>query len=928
MARRHLESKVARRLFLLFLIAALLPMGGLAIYAYTRVGDILITGFQARQRQASKTLGMRLIQELNWRSQVLRHEADQHLVDRSGHKVTPEGFLDIRPDAEHHFTKAEAHHLELGKVVLDLANARGAGVYIMARSSPAPLFARLDMLGIWNNDEAPENYCALAVDGRVLHCTPGLTPPTDTRALLGTVSNHQNSASLEWRVGDEDMLGAHWRARLQAAYAHPGFIVLVAEPKQVLFRPLRQFRLVFGAVATLAFGLALLLALSQIRRQMRPLESLAEGTRRLAAGDFETRVEVKADDEFGHVANAFNNMSASLSHKFNLLRMLAELDRAILSASEMDYVIAAVLDHIDQSIPCDAAGIMRIDEHGTGILIVANQNEGKTLSTQAECRDLEQFLPTDPEQSWHEIAWGEDRPSCLRRLTNRRLERALVFPARVNGRLACLLILAYEQNPAARAEIIDAGRSLVDRLSVAASNIAWEERLYHQGHYDALTDQPNRVLLRDRVEQALMRAARERKAVALLLIDLDNFKQINDSLGHSAGDELLIECARRLQTATRQSDTAARLGGDEFVLLIPDLDREGAGPHLDALARKLNALLADPMTIADRRVTTPASIGIAIYPDNASGYEELMKMADAAMYESKHQQLGGFRFYSREMNAEVRARFELTQDLREAVTHDELLLYYQPKVSPRTGIIVAAEALVRWNSPKRGLVPPGAFVPLLDEIGLGNWLGAWAMDRACAQMAAWDRLGLPAIPVSVNIAPQQFQEGSLVDLARSTLARHGLDATRLELEILEATAANDSPEIRATLVGLREMGVTIALDDFGTGYSSLVYLTQLPADVLKLDRAFLGNLTSDSRQRAIVERIIALARALGFKVVAEGVEETAQMTLLSEMGCDLIQGFLFSRPLPADDFAERLRAQADAVRRDRSPGHTDAPGAA
>jgi diguanylate cyclase (GGDEF)-like protein len=651
-----------------------------------------------------------------------------------------------------------------------------------------------------------------------------------------------------------------------------------------------------------------LLALHQIRRQLLPLERLTEGTRALAAGDFSARVIVSGDDEFGSLAQSFNHMSDNLRHKFHMLQMLAELDRAILSASEMDYVIQLVLSRIDYAIPCDCAGIMRLDEHGGGTFLTDCDPQGQMPVKGWDCRDVSLFLPREVEQSWYQREWGEDRPECLKGMTSPGLERALIFPVRVNERIHSLLILAYEHLPDSLDEIIEASHSLTDRLAVAASNIAWGEKLYHQGHYDALTDLPNRVLLRDRVEQALVRADRERTSVAVMLLDLDNFKQVNDSLGHSAGDALLIECAHRLAGVIRSSDTLARLGGDEFVLLVPDIPQGLESTHLDTLARKLNVALAETMTIAEHRVTTMASIGIALYPKNATGFEDLLKMADASMYESKRQQPGSFRFYSSDMNAEVRARFELTQELRESVGKDELLLHFQPKVLASTRQIVGAEALVRWQSPKRGLVPPIQFVPLLDQIGLGTWLGEWVLDRACAQMAEWDRRGLAPIPVSVNIAPSHIQEGQLIDRIERALGKHGLDPSRLELEIIETTAANESPEIHATLTRLRAMGVNIALDDFGTGYSSLVYLTQLPANVLKLDRAFIRNLATDPRQQAIVESIIKLAQALDYQIVAEGVEEEQQLNLLTAMGCDLIQGYLISRPVPPDDFAELVRA--------------------
>jgi diguanylate cyclase (GGDEF)-like protein len=909
--RPSLQSKVGRRLFLSFLLAALLPMGGLAVYAYYTVGDTLTKVSERRLRQDSKGLGMSLIQELNWRAEVLKqHISHGQRVDEIL-RAPIEGFVSIEP-WHGPLSVAETHHLALGRAVFNLSPSGETSLLIRPDDGQPVLRARIDSNTLWRNDEAPEYFCIL--DGaslRAYHCSDGMRPPADD-AWSGS---HQgdNSGTFSLKLDSQDFLAAYWHARLQAAYAHPGLVAIVAEPKATMLASLTRFRQVFFAVALLAFGLALLLALSRIRRQMRPLERLTEGTRRLATGDFSGDIETERDDEFGSLGRAFNLMARNLQHKFHMLRMLGELDRAILSASEMDYVLQLVLAHVRASIPCDLACILRLDEHGGGTFLMAGAPGEPLHGKRLDCRDVASFLPTAPETDWYRLDWGMDRPECLRHFGAMPLHMALAFPVRVNARLDSLLLLAYAHAPDDQEDIVAAGRVLTDRLAVAASNIAWEEKLYHQGHYDALTDLPNRVLLRDRVEQALMRAAREQTSVAVMLIDLDRFKEINDSLGHSSGDELLIQCARRLQAATRVSDTAARLGGDEFVLLVPDLARGDEIAALDTMARKLSSLLAEPVELTGRRVTTPASIGIALYPDNATSFEDLLKMADAAMYESKRQQPGGFRFYSAEMNEGVKAHFELTQEIRAAIDNDELLLFYQPKVEARGGRIVAAEALVRWNSPKRGLVPPSLFVPLIDEIGMGNWLGEWVMERACAQMARWAHDGLAPIPVSINISPGQFQESGLIAKVEAALARHGLPPSRLELEILEATAANESPEIRATLLGLRDMGISIALDDFGTGYSSLVYLTQLPANILKLDRAFILTLTEDARQQAIVGRIIALAQALDYRIVAEGVEDEAQLRLLADMGCDLIQGYVVSRPVPAAEFAALLAANHAAT---------------
>ncbi|MDO8944157.1 MAG: GGDEF domain-containing phosphodiesterase, partial [Desulfobacterales bacterium] len=284
------------------------------------------------------------------------------------------------------------------------------------------------------------------------------------------------------------------------------------------------------------------------------------------------------------------------------------------------------------------------------------------------------------------------------------------------------------------------------------------------------------------------------------------------------------------------------------------------------------------------------------------GPEDLLMAADAAMYESKRNRRGGYRFYSDTMNVAVRERFDLAQELREAMDRKEFFLVYQPKIEAATGCVVGAEALVRWASPKRGVVSPMEFIPVVDEIGLQGRLGEWVLDTACAQAVAWDRMGYPSLSVSVNVSPAQFHNGEIMVHVRKALARHGLDPRHLELEVLESTAVRDFAGTNSILAELREMGVGIALDDFGTGYSSLVYLTQLPANVLKIDRGFIIALLSGKQQQAIVEGIISLAKALDYVVVAEGVEEETQMRMLAAMGCDLFQGYLFSRPLSANDF--------------------------
>jgi diguanylate cyclase (GGDEF)-like protein len=668
-------------------------------------------------------------------------------------------------------------------------------------------------------------------------------------------------------------------------------------------RTLNTFRQFFPLTFLLALALAPALAVRQIQRQMKPLGQLTDVSQRLATGDLGARMPLAGNDEFTALGATFNDMAGSLEYRFHMLAMLSELDRAIISATGMEHVASEVLGHIRKAIPCDGAGLL-VHSGEQGFHLLTRDPAQAAGCRRTSSRSFE-VTGLDPTRAASILSPGILPQEFLDRLCPVPPAQLVAFAVRNDGRLEQVLLLAYARRPASMDDVIQGGRALADRLGIALSSLAQEEQLHHQAHHDSLTDLPNRVLLRQRCEQAIDRAQREQTSVALILIDLDNFKQVNDTLGHAAGDELLLQCATNLRKRLHQDDTLARLGGDEFVLLLQGLVNGEERTVLDERLRDLMSDLSVPIPVHEYPINTPASMGVALYPAHAGHFDELLQMADAAMYKAKREQRGGFQFYSNELNTQSKARFDLTQELRRAVENDELVLHFQPKVDARTREIVGAEALVRWLSPTRGLVPPGVFVHLLDEMGLGVWLGEWVLDRACAHMRKWQDSGRVSITVSVNMSPAQFERTSILEVVRASLERYQLDASCLEIEILEATAVNDSDKARQTLVALRAEGIRVALDDFGTGYSSLVYLTRIPADVLKLDQAFIRSLPDDPRQQEIVRHIIALAKTLSYTVVGEGVEDEAQLSVLVAMGCDLVQGYLIGHPVPADEFAGR-----------------------
>ena len=439
-----------------------------------------------------------------------------------------------------------------------------------------------------------------------------------------------------------------------------------------------------------------------------------------------------------------------------------------------------------------------------------------------------------------------------------------------------------------------------------------EEQLRHMALHDVLTGLPNRRLLAESLEGALARAQRHGHRLALLFLDLDRFKLVNDTLGHAAGDELLGEVARRLRAAVRQEDLIARLGGDEFTVVLEELQHPDNAAHL---ARKLIEAVARPMQLCGRELTPSTSVGIAIYPDDARSAADLSKAADAAMYRAKQRGRHTFEFYTPDITAEAMERLAIENDLRRALARGELLLYFQPQVALRSGRILGFEALLRWNHPERGLLLPDQFIPIAEECGLIHALGGWAIDAACAQARRWADAGLNPQRIAVNVSGSQLLHKHLVETVRAAMAEHRFTPGELdlELEITESvlqSASRSAPVLRQ----LRELGVRIAIDDFGTGYSSLGVLKHMPIDTLKIDRVFIRNAPDDGDAQAIAKAMIVMAHGLGLHVVAEGVETPAQCRFLLEQGCDEVQGHLYSPPLPGDEVPALMARRTIDVR--------------
>jgi diguanylate cyclase (GGDEF)-like protein/PAS domain S-box-containing protein len=509
--------------------------------------------------------------------------------------------------------------------------------------------------------------------------------------------------------------------------------------------------------------------------------------------------------------------------------------------------------------------------HTTELIML--RKDGSTFWAQLSGR------PVDPEQPQGRSVW------LIEDVTQRKKAQALVLAGRDE-----LEVRVQERT----AELAGANSRLQAEIDDRRQA---EQQVRYMAYHDILTGLPNRALLSDRMRQAMLAARRASSRLAVMFIDLDRFKTINDTLGHMVGDLLLKEVALRLTGAVRASDTVARLGGDEFVVVLPDLP---AAEEAGSVAQKIIEALAPHFPLEGHDLHITPSIGIAIYPDDGKSVESLMRNADTAMYHAKASGRNNFQFFAAQMNQLLEQNFELESSLHGALGRGEFQLYFQPIMDVANRQLHAMEVLLRWQHPVKGMVFPDLFIPIIEENGLIVPIGEWVMRRACEQNVEWQRQGLPVVPLAVNLSPRQFLQRGLVDSIAAILAETGLDPSLLELEITETALMQHGVQTLDTLSRISAMGIRLSIDDFGTGYSSLAYLKRFPVQKIKIDRAFIKELDQSADDRAIVSAIIALSGSLQLSVVAEGVETEAQFALLGKKGSHFAQGYLFSRPLPAD----------------------------
>ncbi len=662
---------------------------------------------------------------------------------------------------------------------------------------------------------------------------------------------------------------------------------------------IRGWLLSVAASTLLLIGLA---ARWTIGKSLRPLDALEEGSRQLAAGHESTRVDIRRGDELGRLATSFNDMAAQLEQRIGALRALARIDAGILARETFPELACSVASRLAAVYPDGRVAVAWPDDDGKLQVVRAAPASSGAAALELASTDLRDASLAPFERLDDGLVsgahLGEFAAQAARHGDDGPAAQYLALGVRDAGvNRALILVEATRPDLDWRQ-----ARDLRDRLAVAVMARDREQELEYRATHDALTDLRNAYGLQSSLAAMLATGA----PGAALFLDLDHFKDVNDCHGHAVGDRLLQAAAGRLVEACPADAVIARNGGDEFVVVLPRSTAEQAS----SVAARILESLRRPYAIANNEHRCSASIGMALFPEHGTDRTELLRCADIALYESKNQGRDRATLFRRALDASLRERNALLAGLDRAVRLSEFVLHYQPRIDVATGDVVGAEALVRWQDPGRGLIFPGQFIAAAEASGLIEAIGLAVMEMAIAQVGRWGSQGRTLDRVSVNVSQHQFASGRLVPRMRELLHLHGVPGHRLEVEVTESVLGGDVDRVSQQLHEMRALGVTVAMDDFGTGYSSLSQLRTLPIDVMKIDRAFVKDLETDPNAVAIARTIVTLARALGLEIVAEGIETPAQAALLSELGCDQFQGFLYSKAVAPDEFVALMRTDA------------------
>lgn len=763
---------------------------------------------------------------------------------------------------------------------------------------------------LWGDDDTLPSQMQLAVlsrDWEDLHSAG--KPGDEALSRIREVAGRSVPAHLEFDSATGRRIG-HLRDVPVASRAGQRYVVAASIPvERGIGLTLRDFALAFLPLALLTLGLVGLLGVRQIRSLLAPLDVLIAATRELARGRFESRVQLTRRDEFGELGEAFNLMSGSLGRQFHAMALLSRLDQLILSRAPFEQALEALRLGLPEASGAAAFGVLAraAGQAPAAFRYSGLRPVGALQSAAGDCEVCDQEIDriaAHPDGLMLDGSHLHRLPAGFTALCG----AVLAYPIGRGPETSGVLLLGHPSGAQAQEEERRFARDLADRLAVGLDSRKREEQLYRQSHYDGLTSLMNRASFRDLVASGIVDARARREGLAILFIGMNRFRNVNESLGHASGDELIVSLADRLRGAIPAAARLARWSGDEFACILPRADAATAGD----LAQRLREVVLPPHELAAGPVSIDVSVGAALHPSDAAGHDELLRAAYLAMQRSKASG-AGFAFFEARMNEVLARRRQFETEMQIALERGEFELFFQPKVALRDRRLVSAEALLRWRHPQRGLVSPAEFIPLAEELGLIVPMGAWAIEEAGRKVRDWRDRGGRLQSLAVNLSLAQLRDPGLLEeaiaRARPDFAEAGV---ALELEVTESAIA-EGESVVGLLARIASQGVTLALDDFGTGYSSLSHLRHLPVSIVKVDQSFVRDLPDNAQSQALALAIVSMAHALGKHVVAEGIEHEAQASLLRDWGAEVGQGWLFGKPMPAADFAGLLLREADTA---------------
>lgn len=904
--RKFLSSQAGRRIFWTLLVAAAVPIAVFGATMYQLLSQQYESQAAKQQVQLVKFAGMGLLDRLLVARTALSIAARTGRVDSAydpGSRSSRVLLEVAHVNSRGHLLAGNAALAQRWRTrVMEWSSRRrGEVTSLLIGTEPDTSSARTILMvllddarrdGAWIAEvdsqflfselsaaASGSRICVFAAARVPIFC-PGWQPPNEPQSTRGAASQ--------------------WRLFLRSDFAIDDWVLASMDDGPVegsREAPLARVAALAAAATLLFVGI---LALIQVRRTMVPLELLIAGTRRLAEGEYSARIRLQQRDEFGELARSFNHMAERIDHQIQAMHVQSSIDHEILNGLDTARVLQSVAQRIERIVPSSTAWVIEVDRSARALSRIHSAASPMTVARMAP---TEVICGTDGPSS--DVLPCDVPPKALVAMAPAGSGRLWICRARAGEETLAMLTLRLPEGVVigleARHEIVE----LAGRVSVALSSSDRERRLVERASLDGLTGLSNRSALYEAIDAMLEGGP---VAFSILFLDVDQFKDVNDSLGHQAGDELLRTVARRLVTHAPGGALVARPGGDEFVVVV-----RGSGETAQHLAATLRERLAEPIDLEGRRLVIGASIGIAHHPEHGTSALELMRRADLAMFSAKVRGGRAIAWFESSMDAHLAERAALLADLRQALERHEFEVHYQPRVHVRSNTVKCAEALLRWRCPSRGLVPPSTFIPLLEETGLIDQVGPWVLDQAAAQLKQWRAEHLPLELIAVNLSTRQLEVEDFPAAVAATLAHHGLRPDNLEFEVTESIFMGDNSAAVRTLQVLHDSGIRIALDDFGTGYSSLSYLHKLPIELIKVDRSFVSELGQRDSALALTRAIIALARALNLKVVAEGVETESQLDILAGLDCDELQGWLYSPALAPAAFARFMRQPVRAV---------------